>query len=186
MVKVDIEELGKLNYEQGAELLTAAGYVKGEESTADERRPSGFAKDEYWRLYGADAYAADTVRWAKYFSSLKNIPGDTDGKNIILARWEHIERIDIEELKKMNYEDGRKFLTAAGYEEWYSATDATAGVADFIRDENWALCPDPYADTDTEAVDKVSWTEYFNIIKYNPDDLNDEEIIRAGWERYGE
>lgn len=55
---VDIEELKKMNYEQGAELLTAAGYVKGEESTADERRPSGFAKDEYWRLYDADAYAA--------------------------------------------------------------------------------------------------------------------------------
>jgi hypothetical protein len=93
-----------------------------------------------------------------------------------------MKKVDIEVLKKLNYEDGRKFLAAAGYYEWYSATDAVAGVADFIRDENYVLCADD-ADPYTEAVDVVSWTEYFNIIKYNPGDLNDEEIVRAGWER---
>lgn len=186
MKKVDIEELKALNYEQGAELLTAAGYVKGEESTADAAGLSDFVCNEYWRLYDNDGIAADTVRWAEYFSSLKNIPGDMDGKNVILARWEHLERIDIEILAKMNYEEGRKSLAAAGYYEWYSATDVSAGLADFVRDENWVFCPDPYADTDTEAVDKVSWTEYFNILKHNPGDIDDEKIIRAGWERYGE
>lgn len=91
-------------------------------------------------------------------------------------------KVDIEELKKMNYEQGAELLTAAGYYEWYSATDVSAGTADFVRDENWVLCADD-ADPYTEAVDSVSWTEYFNIVKHNPGDLDDEKIIRAGWER---
>lgn len=93
-----------------------------------------------------------------------------------------MEKVDFEELKKLNYEEGKKLLIAAGYNEWYSATDVSAGLADFVRDENWVLCADD-ADPYTEAVDSVSWTEYFNIVKYNPGDLNDEKIILARWER---
>lgn len=35
MGKVDIEELKKLNYEEGAELLALVGYVESDETTAD-------------------------------------------------------------------------------------------------------------------------------------------------------
>lgn len=78
----------------------------------------------------------------------------------------------------MNYEDGRKFLAAAGYGGGDQATDVSAGLADFVRDEYWRLFDE---DAD-EIADVITWTEYFNIIKYNPGDLNDEEIVRAGWE----
>lgn len=37
-------------------------------------------------------------------------------------------KVDIEELKKLNYEQGAELLTAAGYYEWYSATDVSAGT----------------------------------------------------------
>lgn len=91
MTKVDIEELKKLNYEQGAELLTAAGYVRGEEATADAAGLSDFVRDEYWRLYSDDGETADTVEWTGYFNILKHNPGDIDDEEIIRAGWERVE-----------------------------------------------------------------------------------------------
>lgn len=86
MVKVDIEELKKLNYEEGAELLTAAGYVRGEEATADAAELSDFVRDEYWRLYGEDGETADTVSHAEYFNG-----SNIDDEEIIRAGWERVE-----------------------------------------------------------------------------------------------
>lgn len=94
-----------------------------------------------------------------------------------------MEKVDIEELKKLNYEDGRKFLAAAGYDGGDQATDVSAGLADFVRDEYWRLFDEDADEIDDEIADVITWTEYFNIIKYNPGDLNDEKIVRAGWER---
>lgn len=88
---VDIEVLGKLDYEQGAELLIAAGYVKGEESTADAARLSDFVRDEYWRLYDEGGETADTVTWAEYFNILKHNAGDMDDEEIIRAGWQRVE-----------------------------------------------------------------------------------------------
>lgn len=48
MKKVDIEELKKLNYEQSAELLTAAGYVESDGATADASDIADFVRDNYW------------------------------------------------------------------------------------------------------------------------------------------
>jgi hypothetical protein len=89
-----------------------------------------------------------------------------------------MKKVDIEVLKKLNYEDGKKLLIAAGYDGGDQVTDVSAGLADFVRDEYWRLFDE---DAD-EIADVITWTEYFNIIKYNPGDLNDEEIVRAGWE----
>lgn len=91
MVKVDIEELKALNYEQGAELLTASGYVREEEATADAAGLADFVRDEYWRLYNEDGETADTVTWTEYFNILKHNPGDLDDEEIIRAGWEHPE-----------------------------------------------------------------------------------------------
>lgn len=88
---VDIEVLKKLNYEQGAELLTAAGYVKEEESAADAAGLSDFVRDEYWRLYSDDGETADAVEWTEYFNILKHNPGDLDDEEIIRAGWERVE-----------------------------------------------------------------------------------------------
>lgn len=87
-------------------------------------------------------------------------------------------KVDIEVLKKLNYEEGVELLTAAGYVESNGATADASGLADFVRDNYWKLY-----DEDGETVDTVSWVEYFNILKRNAGDLDDEEIIRAGWER---
>lgn len=51
MGKVDIEVLKKLNYEQGAELLTAAGYAESDGATADASDIADFVRDNYWKLY---------------------------------------------------------------------------------------------------------------------------------------
>lgn len=87
-------------------------------------------------------------------------------------------KVDIEVLKKLNYEEGAEFLTAAGYVESDGTTADASGLADFVRDNYWKLYDD-----DGETIDTVSWVEYFNILKRNVGDLDDEEIIRAGWER---
>lgn len=87
-------------------------------------------------------------------------------------------KVDIEVLEKLNYEEGAELLTAAGYVESDGATADASGLADFVRDNYWKLY-----DEDGETVDIVSWVEYFNILKRNAGDLDDEEIIRAGWER---
>lgn len=88
-------------------------------------------------------------------------------------------KVDIEELKRLNYEEGVELLTAAGYAKGDNSTDGACALSDFVRDEYWGLF-DEEAD---EEVDVVTWTEYFNILKHNPGDVDDEEIIRAGWER---
>lgn len=90
-------------------------------------------------------------------------------------------KVDIEELKALNYEQGAELLTAAGYVRGEGATAEAAGLSDFVRDEYWRLY-----DENGETADTVEWMEYFNILKHNPGDIDDEEIIRAGWERYGE
>lgn len=89
-----------------------------------------------------------------------------------------MKKVDIEVLKKLNYEEGAELLTAAGYVESDGTTADASGLADFVRDEYWRLY-----DEDGETADTVTWTEYFNILRHNPGDLDDEEIIRSGWER---
>ena len=89
-----------------------------------------------------------------------------------------MKKVDIEELKKLNYEQGAELLTAAGYVESDGATADASGISDFVRDEYWKLY-----DEGRETVGIVSWVEYFNVLKHNAGDLNDEKIIRAGWER---
>lgn len=86
-------------------------------------------------------------------------------------------KVDIDVLKKLNYEEGAELLTAAGYVESDGTTADASGISEFVRDNYWKLY-----DEGGETIDTVSWVEYFNIIKYNPGDLNDEEIVRAGWE----
>lgn len=83
---IDIEVLKKLNYEQGAELLTAAGYVREEEATADAPGLADFVRDEYWRLYNEDGETADTVSHAEYFNG-----SNIDDEEIIRAGWERVE-----------------------------------------------------------------------------------------------
>jgi hypothetical protein len=87
-------------------------------------------------------------------------------------------KVDIEELKKLNYEEGAELLALVGYVESDETTADASGISEFVRDNYWKLF-----DEDGEAVDTVSWVEYFNILKHNAGDLDDEEIIRAGWER---
>lgn len=86
MKKVDIEVLEKLNYEQGAELLIAAGYTKGEEATADAPGLSDFVRDEYWRLYDEGGETADAVSYAEYFNG-----SNIDDEETIRAGWERVE-----------------------------------------------------------------------------------------------
>lgn len=90
-------------------------------------------------------------------------------------------KVDIDVLKKLNYEQGAELLTAAGYAESDGATADASGISEFVRDNYWKLY-----DEGGETADTVEWTEYFNILKHNPGDIDDEKIIRAGWERYGE
>lgn len=89
-----------------------------------------------------------------------------------------MEKVDINELKGLNYEEGAELLAAAGYVERDGTTADASGISEFVRDNYWILY-----DEDGETFDTVSWVEYFNILKHNAGDLDDEEIIRAGWER---
>lgn len=88
-----------------------------------------------------------------------------------------MEKVDIEVLKKLNYEQGAELLALVGYVESDETTADASDIADFVRDNYWKLY-----DEGGETVDIVSWVEYFNVLKHNAGDLDDEEIIRAGWQ----
>lgn len=86
MAKIDIEILKKLNYEEGAELLTAAGYMEDCGATADAAGIAQFVSDCYWVLYNEEGDEIDTLSWVMYFNTT------SDGESeIIREEWERVE-----------------------------------------------------------------------------------------------
>ena len=84
--------------------------------------------------------------------------------------------MDIDFLKKLNYEEGAELLALVGYAKDCGVTSVTAWASEFTRDECWILY-----DTNGAEADIIAWTEYFNFLKKPP--RSDADIALARWER---
>lgn len=148
MVKVDIEVLGKMSYEEGAELLTAAGYVKKEVVTSDAVELSDFVRNEYWTLYDNGGETADTVSWTEYFNILKYNFDRSNDEEIIRAEWERMRvqwcegcTVTVEERKAIaealgNY---KYVLDDEGIQEWIDDSTITLSRCRNGRDCVWVI-----------------------------------------------
>ena len=90
-----------------------------------------------------------------------------------------MQKVDFEELKKLNYKEGAKMLEALGYVNNDSADDEAASIAERVSDDYYTL-----ADDKGEELDRVSWVVYYNLTGEAEDEHVD--IIRSGWEAVGE
>lgn len=87
----------------------------------------------------------------------------------------------IDKLKKMNYEDGKKFLLTAGYvAQGSDESPCYSTEAEKIIDKHFYLF-----DKDDEQVDLINYTILCNL-SGESDDEQEIEIIRAYWKRIEE
>lgn len=89
------------------------------------------------------------------------------------------KKVDFEELKKLNYEEGTKMLEALGYVREDGADSEAAGIAERVSDTYYVL----YDEKEEEA-DRVSWVMYYNLVGEAEDERID--IVKSGWEAVGE
>lgn len=92
--------------------------------------------------------------------------------------------IAIEELQKLNYEDGKQLLVANGYLELDDAGyEEGAPSCDYILDYYFTLFGEEDEDGNMEELHKVSYAKYMNK---NDDPKNDDGsedfIVKQGWE----
>lgn len=87
-----------------------------------------------------------------------------------------MQKVNFEELKKLNFEEGAKMLEALGYVREDGADSEAAGIAERVSDTYYIL----YDDEKEEEADRVSWVMYYNLIGEAEDEEMD--IIKSGWE----
>lgn len=90
-----------------------------------------------------------------------------------------MNKVDINILKKLNYEDGKKLLINNGYiQATESATSEDSTISDYIADINFSLF-----NNENEEVHTVSFSQYLNK---NDDPLNDDKsldfVVLERWE----
>lgn len=90
-----------------------------------------------------------------------------------------MNKVDINILKKLNYEDGKKLLINDGYiQTTESATSENSTISDYIADINFSLF-----NNEIEEVHTVSFSQYLNK---NDDPLNDDKsldfVVLERWE----
>lgn len=90
-----------------------------------------------------------------------------------------MNKVDINILKKLSYEDGKKLLISNGYiQATESATSENSTISDYIADINFSLF-----NNEIEEVHTVSFSQYLNK---NDDPLNDDKsldfVVLERWE----
>lgn len=90
-----------------------------------------------------------------------------------------MNKVDINILKKLSYEDGKKLLISNGYiQATESATSEDSTISDYIADINFSLF-----NNENEEVHTVSFSQYLNK---NDDPLNDDKsldfVVLERWE----
>jgi hypothetical protein len=101
-------------------------------------------------------------------------------------RNKNMKKIDIEELKKLNFNDGEKLLLANGYEQSDAARDDELydkSDCDYIRDTYYCLY-----DEELEELDRISYVEFCRITG-DPSDPDNyccgayDEVVKSYWAR---
>lgn len=91
--------------------------------------------------------------------------------------------VSIEELQKLNYEDGKQLLLANGYAEMDPGREEEAPSCDYILDNYFTLYGEEDEDGNVEELHNVSYSEYRNR-NDDPqnDDGSDDFVVKEGWE----
>lgn len=87
-------------------------------------------------------------------------------------------KVNIEELKKLNYDDGEKLLLTNEYVQNDAGRTDEAPLCDYIEDIYYTLY-----DEEGEELHKVSYTRHMN--KNNDaenDDGSEDFVVKEGWE----
>lgn len=84
------------------------------------------------------------------------------------------KKVDIEELKKLNFEEGEKLLKSLGYCNNDCAVDDNPPSVDYIEDCYYTLYD--------EEIDTVSYVRFCNKNPEDPEGLSD-FVVKEGWER---
>ena len=87
------------------------------------------------------------------------------------------KQVDIEELKKLNFEEGEKLLKSLGYCNNNCAVDDNPPSVDYIEDCYYTLY-----DEEDEEIDTVSYVKLCNKNPEDPEGLSD-FVIKEGWKR---
>lgn len=87
-------------------------------------------------------------------------------------------KVNVEELKKLNYEDGKKLILANGYEQTNTGISEDSPSCDYISDEYFTLLGE-----DGEELHIVSYSQYMNKNdEPSNDDGSADIVVKEGWE----
>lgn len=90
-----------------------------------------------------------------------------------------VKKVDMEELKKLNFEEGEKLLKSLGYWNNDCAVDNNPPFVDYIEDCYYTL----YGGEDEgEEIDVVSYVRFCNKNPEDPEGLSD-FVVKEGWKR---
>lgn len=87
------------------------------------------------------------------------------------------KKVDIEELKKLSFEEGEKLLKSLGYCNNDCTVDDNPPSVDYIEDCYYTLY-----DEEDEEIDTVSYVRFCNKNQEDPEGLSD-FVIKEGWKR---
>lgn len=89
-----------------------------------------------------------------------------------------MKKVDIEELKKLSFEEGENLLKSLGYcNNDGCAVEDNPPFVDYIEDCYYTLY-----DEEDEEIDTVSYVRLFNKNLEDPEGLSD-FVVKEGWER---
>lgn len=91
MTKVNVEELKKLNYEEGKKLLLANGYVQTDTGISEDAPSCDYISDEYFTLFDEDGEELHIVSYSQYMNK-NDDPSNDDGSADIVVKegWEEV------------------------------------------------------------------------------------------------
>lgn len=92
MRKVNLKELEKLGYEEGAKLLEALGYTHGDSADDEAVGIAERVSDDYYTLADDKGEELDRVSWVVYY----NLVGEAEDENIDIVKsgWELLREED--------------------------------------------------------------------------------------------
>lgn len=91
MQKANVEELKKLNYQDGVNLLTELGYVQNDTGITEEVPSCDYIIDTYFILFDEDDEELHKVSYSQYMNK-NNEPSNDDGNSdfVVKEEWQEV------------------------------------------------------------------------------------------------
>lgn len=89
-----------------------------------------------------------------------------------------MKKVDIGELKKLDYEEGVKLLESLGYYKSDVSEDGECPKADVLESTYFTLL-----DENDNEIDKITYENFYNILEKHEYDMDDTETVLERWIR---